>query len=59
MPVWVWLLLGLTALGLLIRVLEGATGTDLTERHGKALTILFILALIGGLVLGFMNMDWE
>ena len=58
MPTWVWLFLALTALGLLLRQLDAA-GLDATERFGKPLTILLILALIAGLVLSFVYADWR
>jgi heme/copper-type cytochrome/quinol oxidase subunit 1 len=59
MPAWVWILFGLTAIGFVFWLLEDATGLDVTERFGRALAILFILAVIGGLVFSFMNMDWQ
>jgi hypothetical protein len=59
MPVWVWILLGLTALGFVLWLLEDAMGLDVTERFGKALTILFILAVLGGLIFSFVNADWR
>jgi hypothetical protein len=59
MPVWVWVLLGLTALGFVLWLLDNRMGLDATERFGKALAILFILAVIGGLILSFVNADWR
>jgi hypothetical protein len=59
MPVWVWVLLGLTALGFVLWLLDNRMGLDATERFGKALAILFILAVIGGLILSFGNADWR
>ncbi|HET7484149.1 MAG TPA: hypothetical protein VFJ64_02110 [Solirubrobacterales bacterium] len=59
MPVWVWVLLGLTALGFVLWLLDNRMGLDATERFGKALAILFILAVLGGLVLSFLNADWR
>jgi len=59
MPAWVWLLVGLTALGCVFWLIENATGLDVTERFGKALPILFVLALLGGLVFSFLNADWR
>jgi hypothetical protein len=44
MPVWVWVLLGLTALGFVLWLLDNRMGLDATERFGKAPAILFILA---------------
>jgi hypothetical protein len=35
------------------------SGLDVTERFGKALAILFILAVLGGLILSFMNAGWQ
>jgi hypothetical protein len=32
---------------------------DATERFGKALAILFILAVLGGLIFSFVNADWR
>lgn len=58
MPLWVWILLGLSALAFVLWLLD-RKGLDATERFGKALTILFILAVIVGIVLGFLNADWE
>jgi len=59
MPVWVWVLLGLSALGFILWLLDDRMGLDATERFGKALTILFILAVLGGLMLSFANADWR
>lgn len=59
MPVWVWILWGLTALGFVLWLLDHRMGLDATERFGKALAILFILAVLGGLILGFANADWQ
>jgi hypothetical protein len=59
MPALVWILLGLMALGFVLWVLDNRMGLDATERYGKALAILFILAVLIGLVLGFVNADWE
>jgi hypothetical protein len=47
MPAWVWVLLGLTALAFVLWWLDNKMGLDATERFGKALAILFILAVIG------------
>jgi hypothetical protein len=58
MPVWVWVLLGLSALGSVLWLLDNS-GLDATERFGKALAILFILAVLGALVLSFVNADWR
>jgi hypothetical protein len=59
MPVWVWVLLGLTAFGFVLWLLDNRMRLDATERFGKALAILFILAVLGGLILSFMNADWR
>jgi hypothetical protein len=59
MPVWVWVLLGLSALGFVLWLLDDRMGLDATERFGKALAILFILAVLGGLMLSFVNADWR
>lgn len=59
MPVWVWVLLGLSALGFVLWLLDDRMGLDATERFGRALAILFILAVLGGLVLSFANADWR
>jgi hypothetical protein len=59
MPVWIWVLLGLTALGFILWLLDYRTGLDATERFGKALAILFILVVLGGLILSFVNADWR
>jgi hypothetical protein len=59
MPAWAWVLLSLTALGLLLRLLEDRMGSEATERFGKPLTVLFVLAVLGAIVLGFMNADWR
>jgi len=58
MPVWVWVLLGLSALGSVLWLLDNR-GLEATERFGKALAILLILALLGGLILGIVNADWR
>ncbi len=59
MPVWVWVLLGLTALGFVLWLLDDRMGLDVTERFGRALAILFILAVLGGLVLSLVTADWR
>jgi hypothetical protein len=59
MPVWVWVLLGLTTLGLVLWLLDNRMGLEATERFGKALAILSILAVFGAIVLGFLNADWR
>jgi UDP-N-acetylmuramyl pentapeptide phosphotransferase/UDP-N-acetylglucosamine-1-phosphate transferase len=59
MPVWVWVLLGLSAIGFVLWLLDDRMGLDATERFGKALAILFILAVLGGLMLSFLNADWR
>jgi hypothetical protein len=59
MPVWVWVLLGLSALGLVLWLLDNRMGLDATERFGKALAILLILAVLGVLLLSFVNADWR
>jgi len=59
MPAWVWVLLGLTVVAFLLWLLENAVELDVTERFGKALAILFILAVLGGLVFSFLNADWR
>ena len=59
MPTWVWILLGLTALGGVLWWLDNRMGLDATERFGKTLAILLILAVIGGLILSFVFADWR
>lgn len=59
MPTWGWILLVLTAVGFALRLLDRELGPDEAETFQKALAILFILAVIGGLILGFLNMDWH
>lgn len=59
MPAWVWVLLGLSALGFVLWLLDNRMELDATERFGKALTILLILAVLGGLILSFANADWR
>jgi hypothetical protein len=59
MPVWVGVLLGLTAFGFALWLLDNRMGLDVTERFGKTLAILFILAVLGGLILSFVNADWR
>ena len=59
MPAWVWILLGLTALGFVLWLLDNRMEFDATERFGKTLAILFILAVIGGLILSFLYADWR
>lgn len=58
MPAWVWILLGLSAVGSVLWLLD-SRGFEATERFGKTLTILFILAVIGGLILSVVNADWR
>ena len=59
MPAWVWILLALSALGLVLWLLDNKTELDATERSGKPLAILFILAVLVAVVLGFANADWQ
>lgn len=59
MPVWVWVLLGLSAIGFVLWLLDNRMELDATERFGKALAILSILAVLGGLILSFLNADWR
>lgn len=59
MPVWVWALLGLTAIGFVLWLLDNRTELDATERFGRSLAILFILAILGGLILSFVSADWR
>jgi di/tricarboxylate transporter len=59
MPVWIWVLLGLSALGFVLWLLDNRMGLDATERFGKALAILLILAVLAGLILSFVNADWQ
>lgn len=59
MPAWAWILLVLTALGFVLWLLDDRLGLDATERFGRALAILFILAVIVGLVLTFVTADWQ
>lgn len=59
MPVWIWVLLGLSALGFVLWLLDNRMGLDATERFGKALAILLILAVLAGLILSFLNADWQ
>lgn len=58
MPAWIWLLLGLTAIGFVLWLLD-AMGRDATERFRKALAILFVLAVLVGLVFSLMYAGWE
>jgi di/tricarboxylate transporter len=59
MPAWAWILLVLTALGFVLWLLDNRMGLDATERFGRALAILFILAILAVLVLSFLNADWQ
>lgn len=59
MPVWIWVLLGLSALGFVLWLLDNRTELEVTERFGKALAIMFILAVLVGLVLSFVTADWR
>ncbi|HVD39507.1 MAG TPA: hypothetical protein VNC16_00695 [Solirubrobacterales bacterium] len=59
MPAWVWILLALSALGFVLWVLDDRMGLDLTERFGKALAILLILAVLAVLLLSFLSAEWE
>lgn len=59
MPAWVWILLGLSAIGFALWLLDDRMGLNVTERFGKALAILFILAVLASLVLNFVNADWR
>jgi hypothetical protein len=59
MPTWAWVLLGLSAIGFALSLLDNKMELDATERFGKALAILFILAVLGGLLLSFLNADWQ
>lgn len=59
MPAWAWILLGLTAVGFVLWFLDNRMGLEATERFGKTLAILFILAVLATVVLSFMNADWR
>lgn len=59
MPAWLWVLLVLTALGFVLWLLDNRTGLEATERFGKTLAILFILAVLAAIVLGFVTADWR
>jgi hypothetical protein len=59
MPVWLLLLLGLSALGFALWWLDNRTELDATERFGRALAILFVLGALAAVVLGFLNADWR
>lgn len=59
MATWVWVLLGLSAVAFVLWLLEDRMKLDVTERFGTALTILFILAFLGGLLFAFLNADWQ
>jgi hypothetical protein len=59
MPAWVWILLGLSALGFVLWALDNRMGLDATERFGKALAILLVLAVLGAVVLSLANADWR
>jgi hypothetical protein len=59
MPVWIWVLLGLSALGFVLWLLDNRMELEATERFGKALAILLILAVLVGLVLSFVTADWR
>jgi FtsH-binding integral membrane protein len=59
MPAWAWVLLALSALGFVLWLLDDQMGLEATERYGHALAIFFILAVLGGLLLGFMTADWR
>jgi hypothetical protein len=59
MPAWVWILLGLSALAFVLWLLDNRMGLDATERYGRALAILFILAIIVVLYLSVVNAGWE
>jgi hypothetical protein len=59
MPAWVWVLLGLSAIGFVLWWLDDKKGLDAIERFGKGLAILFIVAVLGGLILSFATADWR
>jgi hypothetical protein len=59
MPVWAWVLLSLSAVAFVLWLLHDRIGLDATERFGRALAILFILALLAGLILSFVSADWR
>lgn len=59
MPVWVWVLLGLSAVGFVLRLLDNRMEPGATERFGKALAILFILAVLCAVVLSLVTADWR
>lgn len=59
MPAWVWVLLGLSALGFVLWRLDSSLGLDATEGFGTALAILLILAVLGVLLLSFVTADWH
>lgn len=59
MPAWVWVLLGLSAVGFVLWLLDNRMEPAATERFGKALAILFILAVLGAVVLCLVTADWR
>jgi hypothetical protein len=59
MPAWVWVLLGLSALGFCLWWLERETGLDATEEFGTPLAILLIAAVLVVLLLSFATADWR
>lgn len=59
MPVWIWVLLGLSAVGFVLWFLANRVELGAAERFQQAIAILFILAVIVGLVLSFVYADWQ
>lgn len=58
MPAWVWVLLGLSALGFSLWWTDSSIGVDATEEFGTALAILLIVAVLVGLVVSFVAGSW-
>ena len=52
MPFEIWFLLGLLAVGLLLWLVERVTGRSVTDSFGRALAVLFLLAVLAGAVYG-------
>lgn len=55
MPFAVWFLLGVVALGFFLWLLEDMIGLHVTDRLGRALAVLFLLAVLGGLAYGIVT----
>jgi len=56
MPTWVWVVIAVAALGFALWFFEEVLDLRASEFLGKALAILFLLAVLGGLIYGVVGL---